>query len=149
MKYIDIFKKAYAWSPHEFGLSWDTEIEYQEYWGLNRKVLAWASHHEHAVFSILDEVHPASVFVWFQWRFRGLCYGDSFSVIYKIQQVKTIMNPSDIRDDWTFAEHSQGNIPFVNNNPFDPRKNNAASNTAESVFPQNKGINYAKHLRAV
>ena len=140
MKYIDIFKQAYGYSgSSKFGLSPDTPIDYEGYWGLNDKVLAWAKHHEHAVFHILDEVHPSAVVVWFGWKFQGLAYGGSWTHIYKIQYVQTtVINPSDVRYGWSLAERSVGNIPYVNNNPFDPRKQNAASNTAVSVFPQNQ-----------
>ena len=138
MKYIDIFKKAYTLNRNKFGFSSDTRIDSKGYWGLNDKVLAWASHHEHAVFNLHDEVHPATIVVWFGWRSRGLEYGYSFETIYKIQRIKTVINPNKWWYDWAFVERSYGNIPFVNNNPFDPRKQNAASNTAESVFPQNQ-----------
>ena len=52
MKYIDIFKKAYTLNRNKFGFSSDTRIDSKGYWGLNDKVLAWASHHEHAVFNL-------------------------------------------------------------------------------------------------
>ena len=137
MRYIDIFIKACALSPRDFQLTFSTRPGDKGYDRLNRKVLAWSANHEHAVFDLQDEVHPATVYVWFEWHSKGLWYGGPWNTIYKIKRFKTVLNANNWWYDWGFAERSDGNIPFVNNNPFDPRKENAASNTAASVFPQN------------
>ena len=138
MKYMDIFKQACAWGPREFGLTFDTRPGDKGYQRLNNEVLAWSSHHEHAVFYLQDQVHSATVYVWFEWFHELWYYSKGWNTIYKIKRVKTIINPQDVRDNWAFAESCVGNIPFVSHTPFDPRKQNAASNTAESVFPQNQ-----------
>ena len=94
---------------------------------LDVRVLAWSANYEHAVFYLQGEIHPATVCVWFQyWKREG---DRQIDTIHKIE----------LRDGkWKKAEVSAGSIPYANHNPFDPRKNNAASNTAESVFPQNQ-----------
>ena len=116
MKYLDIFYQVLG-----------TEYGYIP----RHKVLAWTVNHEHAVFHILDDVHPATVVVWFQW--------EMYSNDVTWEKVNTIHKFERKDDKWRYAEPlSRGEIPLVNNNPFDPRKENAASNTAESVFPQNQ-----------
>ena len=120
MKYIDVFDEAYR-------ITDATAHKDAFHARLDARVLAWTVNHEHAVFHLLGEVHPSSVCVWFQY-FRG--EGDNLEdTIHKIQRVD---------NKWKKVEVSVGCIPFVNHNPFDPRKDNAASNTAESVFPQNQ-----------
>ena len=115
MKYIDIFTEAYRLEKIAIRDAYHEQ--------LTPPVLAWSANHEHAVFGLHSEVHPATVCVWFQYR-RG-----EEMVILKIEHNS---------ERWKSVEEpSVGRIPYVNNNPFDPRKNNAASNTAESVFPQN------------
>ena len=122
MKYIDIFDEAYR-------IKNSTAHKDAFHARLDVRVLAWTVNHEHAVFHLLGEVHPATACIWFQY-FRG--EGDNLEyTIHKIQRIDG--------NRWREAEVSVGSIPFVNNNPFDPRKQNAASNTAESVFPQNEG----------
>ena len=70
---------------------------------------------EHAVASIDDEIHPQAKCVWLE--FEGL------DVIYAYERHwKT--------GDWGLAERKKGNIPLVNNNPFEP--------DSESVFSANK-----------
>ena len=115
MKYIDIYRHAYLLIKQPKTSSYFKELDI--------KVLVWSANHEHAIFEMEDEVHPATVCVWFQ------CYRGKRYTIHKIQRIDA--------DQWKEAEVSVGSIPFVNHNPFDPRKQNAASNTAESVFPQN------------
>ena len=127
MKYIDIYRKAYSLVKQP-----NCSLYFK---GLGVRVLVWSVNHEHAIFGLEDEVHPATVCVWFQ------CQRGEKGTIHKIQRIDG--------DQWEMTEISVGNIPFVNNNPFDPRKDLAASNTAASVFPQNKEKNYAKHLRAM
>ena len=119
MKYIDIFTEAYRLEK--------IAIRDAFYKQLTPQVLAWSANHEHAVFGLHSEVHPATVCVWFQYRRET---GDGWEdVILKIKHNS---------ERWkSIEEPSVGRIPYVNNNPFDPSKNNAASNTAESVFPQN------------
>ena len=92
---------------------------------LNPQCLAWTANHEHAVFGIEDEIHPKSVVIWLE-------YTPLFPPFPVIEKYRSIDG------DWHLIETSDGEIPLVNNNPFDPRKNNAASNTAASVFPQNR-----------
>ena len=84
--------------------------------------LVWTANYEHAVFYIADRIHPAAVYVWLQ------TYVPT-RMISKFQKLD---------GKWKRVEQSEGRIPLVNNNPFDPRLDNAASNTAVSVFPQNK-----------
>ena len=92
---------------------------------LEPQCLAWSANHEHAVFSIEDEIHPKAVCIWLGYTEDSI----SFTMICKIQLQGGY---------WELSEISKGQIPLVNNNPFDPRKENAASNTAVSVFPQNQ-----------
>ena len=115
MKYIDIYRESYSLAKHP-----KCSLYFKN---LGIRVLAWTSNHEHAVFFLDDEVHPAAVCVWFQ-DYRGMAF-----TIRKIH----LKNGR-----WEEAEVSVGSIPLANNNPFDPREQNAASNTAESVFPQNQ-----------
>ena len=115
MKYIDIFKQAYLLFKQS-----ECSLYFQS---LGARVLAWTVNHEHAVFELLDEVHPATVCVWFQYH-----RGDK-DTIHKTQRID---------GKWTSVEITLGSVPFVNNNPFDPKKDLCASNTAESVFPQNQ-----------
>lgn len=117
MKYIDVFYQVYR-------INYRTKHRDAFYANLQGQVLVWSANHEHAVFDLWDNVHPASTCVWFQYR-RG-----QEDTIHKIQRKC---------GKWRKAEVSVGKIPFVSHNPFDPRKQNAASNTAPSVFPQNKG----------
>ena len=92
---------------------------------LNPKCLAWTENHEHAVFSVEDEIHPKAVVVWLGF----IAFFPPDPTLCKYQRVG---------DEWELVESSVGEVPLVNHNPFDPRKQNAASNTAESVFPQNR-----------
>ena len=119
LKYIDIFQEAYSLANLSTCNLFCARLDV--------RVLAWTSHHEHAVFHLLKEIHPATVCVWFQyWRGEG---DGQVDTIHKIE----------LKDGkWKKAEVSAGSIPYANHNPFDPRKDNAASNTAESVFPQNQ-----------
>ena len=123
MKYIDIFKQVFGNEYFYFPKS---------------NVLAWTANHEHAVFDMQDEAHPATVYVWFQWWIYA--YDDPPTVIGRFPKCRDTIYKCELKNDkWCVAEpRSFGRIPFVNNNPFDPRKQNAASNTAESVFPQNQ-----------
>lgn len=128
MKYLDVFHEI-------FGEEW---AHYPK-----SHVLAWTANYETAVFDIQDEVHPATKWVWFQWwiykyttppkligeRLVATCGPRCVDTIYKCE----------LKDGkWEIAEErSDGRIPFVNYNPFKP-SGNAASNTAESKFPQNQ-----------
>lgn len=116
MKYIDIFNQAYR-------IDYRTMHREAFHANLQGQVLAWSANHEHAIFDLWDDVHPATVCVWFQYQ-RG--------------DENTIHKTERKCGKWKKAEVAVGSIPFVNNNPFDPRRNTAASNTAESVFPQNQ-----------
>ena len=114
MKYKDLFKLPLDW--------------------LQPQCLVWSANHEHAVFSIEDEVHPKAVYIW-------LGYIDAFGEAYFSYPPLHVIFKYKLQQgnrDWELSEISEGNIPFVSNNPFDPRKENAASNTAVSVFPQNQ-----------
>ena len=116
MKYIDVFFKVFG---REYGYYPKT------------KILVWSANHEHAVFDIYQSVHQATVVVWFEWEmYRERPGSEKVNTIHKIE----LKNG----DQWRIAEPlSYGNIPLTNNNPFKPC-GNAASNTAESVFPQNR-----------
>ena len=116
LKYIDIYRQAYKLIKQP-----PSSLYFE---GLGIRVLAWSANHEHAIFGLEDEVHPATVCVWFQ---------------YQQGQKETILKIERKCGKWEQVEVSVGNIPYTHNNPFDPRKQNAASNTAESVFPQNRG----------
>lgn len=83
--------------------------------------LVWSAHYEHAVFSIHDAIHPQAKYVWLKPKRLLLIHA-----YYKHWKTGK----------WILAELKKGNIPLVNNNPFQPC-GNAASNTAVSVFPQN------------
>ena len=111
MKYNDVFREHIPLLDGEFITS--------------DKCLVWTSNYEHAVFDIQDEIHRAAVYIWIQ---TGLTHVPC-SLISKFQLMHGI---------WKRVEKCDGTLPFVNNNPFDPRKDNAASNTAKSVFLQNK-----------
>ena len=91
------------------------------------QVLVWASHYETAVFDIHDSIYLEAKWLWFQ------MIGDPKGYI-----IKKYGRYFHDKGRWQLLETSYGQIPLVNYNPFDPRKNNAASNTAESVFPQNQ-----------
>ena len=109
MKYNDVFREH---EPHLDG-------EFIT----NDQCLVWTANYEHAVFDIKDEIHPAAVYVWLQ---TGLTHVPC-RLISKFQLMYGI---------WKRVEKCDGTLPFVNNNPFDPCKDNA-SNTAKSVFLQN------------
>lgn len=82
---------------------------------LKQRCLIWSANHEHAVASIDDEIHPQAKRVWLE--FEGL------DVIYAYEKHwKT--------GDWGLVERKNGNIPLVNNNPFEP--------DTESVFSADK-----------
>lgn len=100
MRYIDIFIKACALSPRDFQLTFRTRPGDRGYDRLNRKVLAWSANHEHAVFDLHDEVHPATVYVWFEWHSKGLWYRGSWNTIYKIKRFKTVLNADNWWYDW-------------------------------------------------
>ena len=103
----------------------DLFLNNPSFWGNETpepKCLVWSANHEHAVFSLDDSIHPQSKFVWIKPS------ETPFILCYEKKWLSEI---------WVFVELKLGNIPLVNNNPFDPRKDLAASNTAESVFPQN------------
>ena len=108
------------------------------------KCLAWSANHEHAVFSLDDSIHPQAKFVWIKPS------GTPFILCYEKRDYCKIFQPASGYKSatwvyheyqtprWIFVELKLGEIPLENNNPFDPRKQNCASNTAESVFPQNQ-----------
>ena len=122
MKYIDIFKQIFGNAYFHFPKS---------------NVLAWTANYEHAVFDIQDAVHPATVYVWFQWWIYA--YDDPPIVAGRRPKCKDTIYKCELKNGvWQVAEpRAFGKIPFVNNNPFKPC-GNAASNTAESVFAQNR-----------
>ena len=80
-----------------------------------QQCLIWSSNHEHAVASIDDEIHPQAKYVWLTYK--------QLAGIYAYEKHWQTGN-------WTLVERKNGNIPFVNNNPFKP--------DSESVFPVNK-----------
>ena len=86
--------------------------------GLEKRVLAWSANHEHAVFDLQDEVHPAAVCVWFQYCSEGR---------------STILKVVNHSGDWGLSELGAGKIPFVSNNPFVPDGRDAASNADGGV----------------
>ena len=92
------------------------------------EVWVWASHYETAVFDIYDPIHLQAQWIWFQ------RVGDPKGHI-----IEKYGRDFHDKGRWQLLETSYGRIPYQNYNPFDPRKQNAASNTAESVFPQNGG----------
>lgn len=117
MKYIDIYREAYSLIKQP-----ECCLYFK---GLDTRVLAWTANHEHAVFGLQDEAHPATVCVWFQFLQDGV-------EIYRIYKI-------ELKDGaWEHSEVSVGRIPYVNNNPFAPRILDAVSNTTDSVFPQNQ-----------
>lgn len=116
MKYIDIFRQAYKLIKQP-----RTSLYFK---GLGIRVLAWSANLEHAIFGLDDDVHPATVCVWFQ------CQRTKVDTIHKIQRIAG--------DQWEMTEISVGKVPLSNNNPFASQRATAVSNTAESVFPQNQ-----------
>ena len=121
MRYLDIFYQVYGSDSN---------------WLPDTKILVWSAHHEHAVFDLKDEVHPASVVVWFQY-WLGV-YDDPPTVIGRLPKSKNTIHKVELKKgQWKFAERSFGSIPYCNHNPFKPG-GDAASNTAESVFDVNK-----------
>ena len=105
--------------------------------------LAWSANHEHAVFLLDETIHPKAKFVWIKLSktpfilcyerkryWNEYCYDSEYQLNRRVYHE---YNPPR----WDFVELKLGNIPLVNNNPFKPC-GNAASNTAESVFPQNR-----------
>ena len=125
----------------------DLFLENPSFWGDKTpepKCLAWSANHEHAVFSLDDTIHPQAKFVWIKPSGTPfiLCYEQKrywkkyrYDSQYKLtRRVYHEYKPPR----WDFVELKLGRIPLVNNNPFDPCRQNAASNTAESVFPQNQ-----------
>ena len=89
---------------------------------LHRECLAWSKDLEHAVFYTREELHPASVLVWFNpKRFN-----------WKTGQYDTYTEKFEFRNGiwWLLRDEiTQSYIRFTNNNPFYP--------DVKSVFPQN------------
>ena len=117
MKYIDIFRQAYKLKKQP-----RTSLYFK---GLGIRVLAWSANLEHAIFGLEDDVHPATVCVWFQ------CQRAEVDTIHKIVRIAA--------DSGKMTEVSIGSSPHIPTITRLPHERaNAASNTAESVFPQNQ-----------
>ena len=120
----------------------DIWIENPSFWKrctASYKCLAWSANYEHAVFDLDDAIHPAAVYVWIK------PLGTPFILCYEKKDYCKVYDPESgwvyheyESPRWVFVELKGGNIPLVNHNPFDPSQQNAASNTAASVFPQNQ-----------
>ena len=119
MKYIEICERPQVIFPIS-----DTGAAQECIFSPMPKILVWSANHETAIFDVNDEVHPASVVVWFQ--MIGHRNG-SVSEKYELKD-----------DRWRLVEQSFGKITYRNYNPFEPHGRDAASNTAASVFPQNQ-----------
>ena len=88
------------------------------------KILVWTANYETCVFSIDMPIHPQAKWVWC----NIMPYRTPSSVCYMGAYIQKYER---IGDQWELVEESKGKVCFVNNNPFDSQKNNAASNTAE------------------
>ena len=101
---------------------------------LGDRVLVWAAHHEHAVFGIHDEIHPAAKLVWFQFTRNWEEREDLDRRIFIYERRKRRWDLLTMCDDAT--------IPYKNNNPFCPVEKlgngSAFKHVAFSVFPQNQ-----------
>ena len=93
-------------------------------------VLVWTANYETTVFQLDEQIHPATVYIWFQTFPRDPRWNPE-------EEPHTIEKWKLTGSDWELVETATGKIPFVSENPFDPRKQLAASNTAVSVFPEN------------
>ena len=113
--YLDLAKQAHHGKPY----------------GISEKALAWTVNYETGVFPVGEQIHPKAAHVWLQYFPFSTASGhtDLGAFIEKWQRRG---------DEWECVEKSLGKVHFVNHNPFDPRKDLAASNTAKSVFPQNR-----------
>ena len=102
------------------------------------KCLAWAAHHESAVFDLKDEVHESAVRVWFQ----------VYELPSHLDTYRSVIVHCVLCTDGVWAlpldEWRVGELPEVNHNPFCPvrknRENAAFKNWAFSVFPQNQHL---------
>ena len=120
----------------------DLFLDNPSYWGDKTpkpECVVWSANLEHAVFSLDDDIHPKAKFVWIKplgtpfvlcYEKRDYCKVYEYPVGWVYHQYQTPR--------WVFVELKLGKLTLENNNPFDPRRQNAASNTAESVFPQNQ-----------
>ena len=138
MRHIHALLQAHKWNPVGFASPvlrlWDTDGNTGR---LNINCLAWTAHYETATFSIYDDIDEATQHLWFEEHFPGIGFGNTFHVIYKIKF------RSDLGYNcWRLEEKCNGRIRFVNENPFDPRKDLSASNTAKSAYKVNQGHNY-------
>ena len=115
MRYIDIISEFY---------------DFSEYLKLSPNCLAWAAHHERAVFNIGDDVHDKTAIVWFQLAKdnRETQQWDFF-----VEKVKLVDG------NWIVLSDERGNgfIPTINDNPFCPYQKYTGKHYATCVFPQN------------
>ena len=95
------------------------------------RVLAWSANYETGVFSIDAPIHPQAKWIWYQM----MPYRTPYSACYMDARIEKYQNNNGC---WKRVEKNRGRVPLVNHNPFDPSQQNAASNTAASVFPQNQ-----------
>lgn len=87
------------------------------------RVLVWTANYETAVFNINHAIHEEAAYVWIE-----LNDNKNRPIIVKYKRNG---------NEWEYVEDTIGSIWHVNYNPFAP-KDNAASNSAESVFEVNK-----------
>ena len=109
------------------------EILSEHHYETGKDCLVWAAHHEHAVFSITDPIHPAAVIV----HFQLVTSNEPYLITEKHERKNDV---------WTLIEYSDientSELILTNNNPFCPiRKHHEKTsfkNWAFSVFPQNQ-----------